>query len=87
VTQSEVSVGAWLAFAELAAPVLLAMLIVGLAAGILQTMTQIREASIAFILKLASVALITTLSGPLMMRGLESYATALITAIPSLIHG
>ncbi len=86
-TQSEVSVGAWIAFAELAAPVLLAMLIVGLVAGMLQTMTQIREASVAFILKLASVAVLTTVSGPLMMRGVEHYATTLITAIPSLIHG
>jgi flagellar biosynthesis protein FliQ len=87
VTSSEVSIGAWIAFAELAAPALLAMLIVGLAAGILQTMTQIREASIPFILKLACVALITIFSGPLMMRGLERYATTLITSIPSLIHG
>ena len=86
-TSSEVSVGAWIAFAELAAPVLLSMLIVGLVAGVLQTMTQIREASVAFILKLSCVALIITLSGPLMMRGLENYATQLITAIPSLIHG
>ena len=87
VTQSEVSIGAWVAFAELAAPLMLAMLIIGLVAGVLQTMTQIREASIAFILKLACVALLTTFSGPLMMRGLERYATTLITAIPSLIHG
>ncbi|HTJ88561.1 MAG TPA: flagellar biosynthetic protein FliQ [Acidocella sp.] len=86
-TSSEVSIGAWIAFAELAAPLLLAMLIVGLVVGALQSMTQIREASIAFILKLACVALMTTLSGPLMMRGLERYATTLITSIPSLIHG
>lgn len=86
-TSSEVSIGAWIAFVELAGPVLLAMLIVGLVAGVLQTMTQIREASIPFILKLSCVALIITLSGPLMMRGLERYATRLIIAIPSLIHG
>jgi flagellar biosynthesis protein FliQ len=87
VTSSEVSIGAWMAFAELAAPLLLAMLIIGIVVGALQSMTQIREASIAFILKLACVALVTTLSGPLMMRGLERYATTLITSIPSLIHG
>lgn len=86
-TPSEVSVGAWMAFAELAAPILLAMLIVGLIAGVLQTMTQIREASIAFILKLTCIVVLTTLSGPLMLRGLEHYATTLIIAIPSLIHG
>jgi flagellar biosynthesis protein FliQ len=87
VTPSEVGIGAWVAFAELVAPLLLAMLVVGLAAGMLQTMTQIREASIAFILKLACIVVLTTLTGPLMMRGLEGYATRLITAIPSLIHG
>jgi flagellar biosynthetic protein FliQ len=87
VTPSEVGIGAWVAFAELAAPLLLTMLVVGLAAGMLQTMTQIREASVAFILKIACVAVLTTISGPLMMRGVEHYATTLITAIPSLIHG
>lgn len=86
-TASEVSIGAWVAFAELAAPLMLAMLIIGLVVGVLQTMTQIHEASIPFILKLVCVALITILSGPLMMRGLERYATTLISAIPSLIHG
>ena len=39
-------------------------------------MTQIREASIAFILKLACIAVLTTAAGPLMMRGLEHYADA-----------
>jgi flagellar biosynthesis protein FliQ len=87
VTSTNVSVGAWLAFAELAGPVLLAMLVIGLGVGILQTATQIREASIPFVLKLAGMAVLTTVGGPLMMRGLEDYATRLLHAIPGLIHG
>jgi len=87
VTATGVSVGAWTAFAELAGPVLMVMLIIGLGAGILQTATQIREASIPFVLKLAGVAVLTTAAGPLMMGGVEAYATRLLHAIPGLIHG
>jgi len=82
-----VSIGAWVAFAELAGPVLLIMLVIGLGAGILQTATQVREASIPFVLKLVGVALVTTAAGPLMMGGVELYATRLLHAIPRLIHG
>ncbi len=52
------------------------MLVIGLAAGMLQTMTQIREASIPFVLKLAGLAALTTAAGPLMMGGVEHYATS-----------
>ncbi len=86
-TSQSVSAGAWLAFAELAGPVLAVMLVIGLAAGILQTATQIREASIPFVLKLAGMALLTTAAGPLMMGGVETYAARLLAAIPALIHG
>jgi flagellar biosynthesis protein FliQ len=87
VTDGAVSTGAWVAFAELAGPVLLVMLVIGLAAGILQTATQIREASIPFVLKLAGVAALTTAAGPLMMGGMEQYAMRLLAAIPALVHG
>ena len=86
-TGNGVSVGAWVAFAELAGPVLGVMLVIGLAAGVLQTATQVREASIPFVLKLTGMALLTTAAGPLMMGGVELYATRLLAAIPGLIHG
>jgi flagellar biosynthesis protein FliQ len=82
-----VSTGAWLAFAEMAGPLLAVMLIIGLGAGILQTATQIREASIPFVLKLGGLAVITTAAGPMMIGGVERYATWLLLAIPGLIHG
>lgn len=84
---SGVSVGAWVAFAQFAGPVLLVMLVIGLAAGILQTATQIREASLPFILKLGGLAVLTTAAGPLMMGGVEHFAIRLLYAIPGLIHG
>ncbi len=86
-TQAQVSLGAWVAFAELAAPVLGIMLLVGIAAGLLQTMTQIRESSLAFVLKLAAMAGLTSAAGPLMMRGVEQYAVHVFRAVPGLLHG
>ncbi len=81
------ALGAWIAFGELAGPVLLAMLVLGLAVGVLQTATQIREQSIPFVVKLAGIAVITTLAGRLMMGGVEDYAARLIVALPGLVHG
>lgn len=86
-TASGVSIGAWVAFAELAGPVLVIMLVIGLGVGVIQTATQIREASIPFVMKLIGMAALTSIAGPLMMRGIETYATRLLTAIPGLIHG
>jgi flagellar biosynthesis protein FliQ len=87
VSAGGVSIGAWVAFLELAGPALLAMLVIGLGAGILQTATQIREASIPFVLKLAGVAVLTSAAGRLMMGGIEAYAARLFLAIPGLLHG
>ncbi len=86
-TAQGVSIGAWVAFGELAGPALVTMLVIGLATGVLQTATQIREPAIPFVLKLAGIALLTTTAGPLMMGGLDSYAVRLINALPILIHG
>jgi flagellar biosynthetic protein FliQ len=82
-----VNSGAWLAFAEFAGPVLILMLVIGLAAGIVQTATQVREASIPFVLKLGGVAILTSAAGRLMMGGVEHYAIRLFNNIPGLLHG
>jgi flagellar biosynthesis protein FliQ len=84
---STLSTAAWLAFAQLAGPVLLVMLIIGLVTGILQTATQIREASIPFVLKLAGLAALTIAGGRFMISGVDNYATHLFNAIPVILHG
>jgi flagellar biosynthesis protein FliQ len=86
-TPTEVSAGAWIAFGELAGPALAVMLVIGLATAVLQTMTQIRESSVPFITKLAGFAVLSTIAGPLMLRGLEHYTVNLYHAIPGLLHG
>jgi flagellar biosynthesis protein FliQ len=84
---SGVSVGAWLAFAQLCGPIMLLMLLIGVGVGVLQTATQLREAAIPFILKMAGLAAVTTVAGPFLMDGIDRYATRVLLAIPSLIHG
>ena len=84
---SGLSIGAWLAFAQLCGPIMLLMLVIGISVGMLQTATQLREAAIPFILKMAGLAALTTVAGPFLMAGIDRYATRLMLAIPSLIHG
>jgi flagellar biosynthetic protein FliQ len=87
VTSSGLSIAAWLAFAQLCGPIMLLMLVIGVGVGVLQTATQMREAAIPFILKMASLAALTTVAGPFLMAGVDRFATRLMLAIPGLIHG
>ena len=84
---SGLSIGAWMAFAQLCGPIMLLMLVIGVAVGVLQTATQLREAAIPFIIKMAGLAALTTVAGAFMMNGIDRYATRVMLAIPSLIHG
>jgi flagellar biosynthesis protein FliQ len=86
-SHAAVSLGAWIAFAQLVGPVLVVTLVIGLATGVLQTATQIREQSVPFVLKLAGLAALTTAMGPFMMQGVEAYAVRLFNALPALVHG
>lgn len=78
---------AWIAFGQLCGPVILLMFALGIAVGILQTATQLRDSSLPFIIKVIGVALLCTFGGSFMMAGVERYATRLLLAIPSLLHG
>ncbi|WP_297494935.1 flagellar biosynthetic protein FliQ [Acidocella sp.] len=84
---TSISTGAWFAFAQLAGPVLLLMLAIGLGVGVVQTATQVREASIPFVLKLGGIAVLTIAAGGFMLSGVETYAMDLFNAIPALLHG
>jgi flagellar biosynthesis protein FliQ len=87
VSASGLSLGAWLAFAQLCGPIMLLMLVIGVGVGVVQTATQLREAAIPFILKMVGLAALTTVAGPFMMMGIDRYAARVMLAIPSLIHG
>ena len=70
---------------KVAAPMLLAGLIVGLAVSVFQAVTQIQEQTLAFIPKILALAGVLLVLGPWMLNQLLSYTTDLWASIPQLI--
>jgi flagellar biosynthesis protein FliQ len=70
---------------EIAGPILLAGLIIGLLVSIFQAVTSIQEQSLSFIPKVVGVAVLIVVLGPWMLDQLVSYAQNLYTSIPSLV--
>jgi len=69
----------------LAAPLLLAALVVGLLIGMLQAATQINEMTLTFVPKLIVVALVIMLDGPALLNTLLDFTTQMIGRIPETI--
>jgi flagellar biosynthetic protein FliQ len=70
----------WLAV-QLAGPPLLAMLAVGLLVSVIQALTQIQEATLAFLPKLLVMGLVLALFGPGMASALRGYAERLFDRV------
>ena len=64
------------------APVLGAALIVGLLVSLFQAITQIHEATLAFVPKLIAVVAVFAIAGPWMLNMLVEYIRGTIEAIP-----
>ena len=69
----------------LAAPMLLAALVIGLLVGIFQAATQINEMTLSFIPKLLGLATVLVVAGPWMLKEFIGYTRLLIESIPSLV--
>jgi flagellar biosynthetic protein FliQ len=70
---------------EVAGPILLVGLVIGLAVSLFQAVTQIQEQSLSFIPKIVGMAVLIVVLGPWMMDRLINYVTNLYVAIPSLL--
>ena len=70
---------------EIAGPMMLVGLVVGLVVSIFQAVTSIQEQSLSFIPKIVALAAILVILGPWMLDQLVTYAQNLYTSIPSLI--
>jgi flagellar biosynthesis protein FliQ len=70
---------------EVAGPLLLVGLVIGLVVSIFQAVTQIQEQSLSFIPKIVGLAALIVILGPWMLGQLVSYAQNLYTSIPQLI--
>lgn len=68
-----------------AAPPLLAVLVVGVIVGILQAATQINEPTIAFVAKAIVLAIVLLAAGGWMMARLVDFTIGLIQRIPTLV--
>ncbi len=70
---------------EVAGPILLVGLVIGLAVSLFQAVTQIQEQSLSFIPKIIGLAVLIVVLGPWMMDKLVNYAVNLYMSIPSLV--
>ena len=66
------------------APPLLASLIVGFVASVVQAATQIQDPTLTFVPKLVAVFLVLLASGPLLGAQVLRFAQALLLAIPTI---
>ena len=69
----------------IAAPMLLAALLVGLVVSILQAATQINEMTLSFIPKLVAMLAALVIAGPWMITFFVDYMRRLFEAIPTAI--
>lgn len=73
----------WVAV-QLAAPLLGGILLVGLVVALFQAMTQVQEASLAFLPKLAVCGGALLILGPFMVDALQNYAATLFDQMVAL---
>ena len=67
--------------AKIAAPILLVALVIGVLVSLMQTITQIQEPSVAFLLKLGSVAVVLLIAGPWMLQEMRGFVLQLSARI------
>jgi flagellar biosynthetic protein FliQ len=78
----DLAINAIYASAELSTPLLLTALVVGLLVSIFQAATQINEATLSFLPKVAAMILVLALISPWMIQRMKDYTTNLYAQIP-----
>ncbi|WP_407344547.1 flagellar biosynthesis protein FliQ [Pengzhenrongella phosphoraccumulans] len=73
--------------AKLCAPVLVTALVVGLAISLLQSVTQVQEATLSFVPKAIAVGIVLLVTGHWMISETVSFTQELFLQIPSLLSG
>ena len=82
----DITMNAIYATTELSLPLLLAALVVGLLVSIFQAATQINEATLAFLPKIAAMIVVLVVLSPWMLRRFTSYTTNLYSRIPEIVR-
>jgi flagellar biosynthetic protein FliQ len=68
-----------------AAPVLAAVLLVGILVSVFQAATQINEATLTFVPKLLAAIAVMGLAGPWMLTTLVEYLRSVLLSLPSAV--
>ncbi len=68
------------------APVLAASLVVGLIVAIASATTQVQDAALSHVPKMAAVALVLVAAGGWMSSEIADFTRQLFTALPTLVH-
>jgi flagellar biosynthesis protein FliQ len=76
--------GLWMLL-MVAAPVLIAVLVVGLVVSVFQAATQINEATLSFVPKIIAAVVVLAIAGPWMMTTLVEYLQRVLQSIPSAV--
>jgi len=67
------------------APMLIAVLVIGLAVSIFQAATQIHEATLSFVPKIIGAVIVLAVAGPWMLTTLVEYIQRTLQAIPTAV--
>jgi len=78
---------ALLLIAELAGPVLVVSLVVGLVVALFQAVTSIQEFTLTFLPKVAAIAVVLLIMGHWMIATAITYTVNLYHSIPSVVNG
>lgn len=70
----------------LSAPILTVALAVGLSVSVLQTVTQIQEQTVAFVLKLFAAGFVVLAMLPWMLSLSVGFAVQLVRSIPTMVY-
>ena len=71
---------------KLAAPFLLASLIIGSIISLIQAATQVQEVTITFIPKFAAMVAIIIILGGWMLQQMIAFTAGIFQSLPSLVH-
>lgn len=66
---------------QLAGPPLVVVLVIGLVVSLLQALTQIQEATLAFLPKLAAIGALLLYTGPMMVSVLQGWSLRLFDQV------
>ncbi len=72
--------------AMVAGPLLISTLVIGLTVSILQAITQVNEATLTFIPKMAVVAVVFLLAGPWMLQVLSQFTVELFEGLTDMVR-